>query len=80
MLISKVYYQFLKIIGPLLGMLLGLVPKLASSSSERNGFGDWKAKNNSLEQDLVWFHAASVGEVLGLEPVLKKFKGRLLVE
>ncbi len=69
----SVYYYFLKIVGPLLGVVLGLFPKFRGSFQERNGFGVWKAFGSENPAETAWFHGASVGEVNGLEPLLKKF-------
>jgi len=73
-LLIKLYHLLLSLIGPGLGLLLGLLPKFSLTSSERNGFGDWKQLEAGANERTIWIHAASVGEVAGVKPLLLKLR------
>jgi tetraacyldisaccharide 4'-kinase len=70
----RLYNSFLGLVGPLIGILLGLLPKFSFSSAERNGFGDWKHLQAGSEEKTVWIHAASVGEVNGIKPLVRRLQ------
>jgi len=42
---------------------------------ERFGLGNWQDES-WLERDVIWFHAASVGEVTGMTPVIREMQRR----
>ncbi len=48
--------------------------KLRTGITERLGGGGWK--NISLDKSYLWIHAASVGEVTGIESLLKQIKSQ----
>jgi 3-deoxy-D-manno-octulosonic-acid transferase len=41
---------------------------------ERVGFGDWSKFRRGNNQDYIWLHAASVGEVGGLAPICREIR------
>jgi 3-deoxy-D-manno-octulosonic-acid transferase len=48
-----------------------VVPKLKSTLPERLGWGEWPNISCAGGSRIVWLHAASVGEVTGITPVIK---------
>ena len=77
-MLIRVYYSFLFIFGPLLSVLSLLSPKLKNSFKERSGFGEWSNLeffSKLSSKKIVWVHAASVGEVNGIAPLVHEFLG-----
>jgi 3-deoxy-D-manno-octulosonic-acid transferase len=73
-----IYNALLYVAGLLILPLVVIV--LIFSKKWRNGFGerlgrlDAKIETAAREAKIIWFHAASVGEVMALAPVIKEMK------
>ena len=48
-------------------------PRLRSTLLERLGFGNWRNFKRSNDK-VIWLHAASLGEISGVVPVVKKLR------
>jgi len=59
---------------PLFVLLSLFAPRLRRTLKERFLGGEWK--NLAPREARLWFHAASVGEVQGIAPLVKLFEGR----
>lgn len=64
------YGLLVTLLSPVVALWIALKPRGRIRLSERFGF--WKPL--SLEETYCWFHAASVGEVKGLRPVIAEYR------
>ena len=69
-MITRVYQGVTLIASIILLPIFMLVPRGRKRILERYGFWNLEAK------DVVWFHSASVGEINGILPVIRKCRER----
>ena len=68
------YFIATTLLSPFLLIYWGFNKEKRGEIGERLGFGGWNFFINRKKKDVIWFHAASVGELNGIKSLIYKVK------